>query len=237
MDILAIRLGRRNPSLRRTEFSLKASNCQSLIRQIRGVGRRVGPRTGLRKRSKADKELFCLRRYIATLAVNSRWNYPCVVEMGESPDFMVSVGGVNRGLEITEATTQAFQKELTKIERDRDAVKGLDDGWIGDTPEREWCEAVISAITIKVGIIKNYRAAHRHDILVYSNHPSDFVRGMDGRHPEYERLQMIAHRRAQTWKSESRLGVISVIDGRTLIYDLIGQCVHLKAVDLLVGSL
>ena len=218
--------------MRRTEFSVKASGCKSLMRQLQSVGRRVGPRTGPQKRSKADKELFCLRRYIATLASKGRWGYPCAVDMGESPDFMIKLRGVERGLEVTEATVEAFQKNLSDFERRHDSTMDLDDGWVGDAPEHEWCDAVLAAITVKVGKIKYYRTAQSHDILIYSNHPTDFVRGIDGKHPEYQQLQMLARQCVLNWKSESRLGIISVIDGGTLLYNLTGQCAQWKVVDM-----
>ena len=141
----------------RDEFSFDASDCRSLMRQLRSVGRRVGPRSGPNKRTKDDKELFCFRRYMATLAFRRQLVYPCSVRMGERPDFMVRCGSIERGLEITEATTKSFQKELTArvkprgvmkkpaaallAEHARNVVSDLDDGWAGDAPERAWCEA------------------------------------------------------------------------------------------------
>lgn len=218
---------------RRTEFILRANNCRALMCQLRRVGRRVGPRSGPNKRSKTDKELFCLRRYIATLAANGQWNYPCAVEAGERPDFMIRFYSGETGLEVTECTTESFQKELTEREWTRDVVESLDDGLIGDIPEREWCEGVISAINVKVSKIKKYRPAKRHDILVYSNHPMDIVRAIDGTHPEYKRLQERAKACAPRWKSELRFGIVSIIDGQTLLYDVTGQCIQWKMVDLL----
>ncbi len=218
--------------MRHVEFCLKASNCQSLMRQLRRVGRRVGPRSGLSKRSKADKELFCLRRYIATLAARGRWDYPCAVVMGESPDFMIEFRRVHRGLEVTEATVEDFQKGLTEFERKRDVIMNLDDGWVRDLPEGEWCEAVLRAIGAKVGKLKNYRPARQHDLLIYSNHPTDFVRGIDGKHPEYKQLQMLAREESLKWKSEPKLGIISLIDGQTLLHDLVGQCNQWQVVDM-----
>jgi hypothetical protein len=103
--------------MRRTEFSLEATNLQSLMRQLRSVGRYLGPRSGLNKRSKEDKELFCLRRYIATVAAKRQWDYPCAVNTGESPDFMIKFGNLNQGLEIREAATEVFQRELTALQR------------------------------------------------------------------------------------------------------------------------
>jgi hypothetical protein len=219
--------------MRRTESSLEATNLQSLMRQLRSVGRYVGPRSGLNKRSKEDKELFCLRRYIATVAAKRQWDYPCAINMGEGPDFMIKFGNLNRGLEIRDATTEVFQRELTAFQREPNVNSQLDDGWVGDTPERAWCKAVLAAIADKVEKIKSYRQAQCHDILIYSNHPTDLVRGMNGKHPEYKQLQLQARQDALKWKSEPKLGIISVLDGRTLLYDLIGRCAQWKVIDML----
>jgi hypothetical protein len=139
---------------------------------------------------------------------------------------------VSRGLEVREATIEAFQKQLTDYDRKPNAKSALDDGWLGDIPEREWCKAVLAAIADKVDKIQSYRQAQCHDILIYSNHPTDPVRGVNGKYPEYKQLQMCAQQSAAKWKLARRLGIISVIDGRTLLYDLIGQCARWKVVDL-----
>ena len=115
---------------------LEADNARSLMRQLRRLGRRVGPRV---ERTKG--ELFCLRRYVATLASNGCWSFPCSIQMGESPDFMIDAGHILYGLELTEATTEALQQALT---RHGDRSTNIDDGWMGDEPEWHWCDAVVS---------------------------------------------------------------------------------------------
>jgi len=155
--------------------------------------------------------------------------------MGERPDFMIKFGGVTRGLEVREVTTEDYQEELTAFERAPDVKSELDDGWVGDIPEREWCNAVLAAITDKVGKFESYRRAQRHDTLIYSNHPTDIVRGVNGTHHEYEQLKMQAQQDALKWKSEPRLGIISIIDGQTLLYDLIGLSAQWKIVDMRPG--
>jgi hypothetical protein len=92
---------------------------------------------------------------------------------------------------------------------------------------------VLIAITDKVNKIKCYRSANRHDILVYSNHPTDVVRGANGTRPEYKKLQIQARQNALQWESENRLGTVSINDGRTLLYDLTGECAQWQIVDML----
>ena len=82
------------------------------------VGGRVGPRKGLNRRTHDQKELFNLRQFLTTLAAHGKIEFPLSVEKGESPDFMLTVGGGEPlGLEVTEATTNEWQRELTETER------------------------------------------------------------------------------------------------------------------------
>ena len=205
----------------------KAADLQTLIQCLRAVGQSVGPRTGPDRRSKEDKELFVFRRYAATLAAHGKWPLPCSVTMGESPDFMIAFPGGERGLEVTEATTEAFQRWLTRSESQPDLCDEPDDGSVGDIPEREWCKDVVDAIEAKVRLIHGYRPARHHDIVIYSSHPTDVVRKVAGRHTGHNLLQELAAQHASSWRLETRLGTIGVIDDKTLIYDLLGSCERL----------
>jgi hypothetical protein len=214
------------------ELAFEAGNLRTFIPCLRRIGRKVGPRSGLARRNKEDKEQFCFRRYALTLATHRMWRFPCKVSMGERPDFMVTFGSKSHGVEVTEATTELFQRDLTRSERCGSLYEDMDDGWVGDGPEQAWCKAVVDAIEAKVRLIGGYRPAARHDILIYSNHPTDSVRGMGGRRPEYDRLQSFAQQRVESWKREPSLGIISIIDGSTLLYDLTGRFERWPVVDL-----
>ena len=156
--------------------------------------------------------------------------------MGERPDFMISFGDVSRGLEVTAATTQIFQRSLTLSEKSDAECEIIDeDGWAGDAPEREWSEAVGMAIAAKVKLISSYRPAGHHDILVYSNHPSDVVRRVNGQHSGHDKLRALAALCAPCWTQEPRLGTISVLDGSILLFDLIGRAEPWPILDLRSG--
>ena len=90
--------------------SLGASDISAFLLRLSEIGGKVGRRSGTNHRSKDDRELFCFRRYAATLALHGEWLFPCSVTMGERPDFMIAIGENTRGLEVTEATTKSFQR-------------------------------------------------------------------------------------------------------------------------------
>jgi hypothetical protein len=135
---------------------------------------------------------------------------------------MIAFGDILRGLEVTEATTETFQRGLTQSETSDEECHLIDDdGWVGEAPEREWSEAVVRAIEAKVDLIPNYRPALCHDILVFSNHPADDMRRINGKDSGHARLHALVEERASCWVARAKhLGTISVIDGSMLLFDL-----------------
>jgi|SRR5215813_4696632 len=68
----------------------------------------------LEGRKPEDREIFCLGVLLKTIAPDGLIAYPLTVDKGESPDFMLLCpSGERVGLEVTEATTGAFQKMMT----------------------------------------------------------------------------------------------------------------------------
>ena len=207
------------------DIQFEAPDLRTFIRCLRRLGRKVGPRSGTNRRAKVDKELFCFRRYAATLAAHSQWTFPCTVSVGESPDFMIAFGDILHGLEVTEATTETFQRGLTQSEASDEECQLIeDDGWIGEAPERDWSEAVVRAIEAKVGLIPSYRRALCHDILVVSSHPADDMRHINGKDSGHVQLHALVEQRAPCWMARAKhLGTISVIDGSVLVFDLVNR--------------
>ena len=217
-------------------LNIRAADARELVGQMRSVGRRVRFRTDAKPRDRQpETELFCLRRYVITVAANGGWRFPCTLSMGESPDFMIEFSRDCRGLEVTEATRPEYQAALTKAEKAETGFWSFDDGWVGDEPERAWCAAVIRATNRKVRKIAQakYREAGYYDILIYSNHSSDVVRGHGRRRPEYPLLLQRLRRYAPHWKRIApRLGIVSVIDGGILLHDILGKAVLWRLHDL-----
>jgi hypothetical protein len=146
---------------------------EALDRVAEAVGLPVGPRKG---RSKAKKEWYVLLGFLREAIPYGIFELPIVVRPGcppEEPDFVVTREGSTVGLlEVTEATDEADQKEMTAFERSREKMMMLGDfggrfvgggGW----PGRVWAADIIDAVRRKDGkaIFRDASAA-RH-LLVY----------------------------------------------------------------------
>jgi hypothetical protein len=61
-----------------------------------------------------EEEIYLLRRYLSTLEASGELQYPFDVCKSERPDFLLTDHrGCCLGLEVTEATTMADQREMT----------------------------------------------------------------------------------------------------------------------------
>lgn len=207
------------------------------LRQALGeLGQAVGPRKGPGRRTKDQKEWFCLRRYLLTLASRGRLPYPVTIEKADPPDFLIhdSVRG-SYGVEITEATEQDWQRELTVTEiasEVEDAATplfvGMDDGWVGNQPEAEWCSAVIRAIAAKVESIERLEyLVGRCDLLIYENSRSGVVVKEKA---AIAGLMQAVQPLKDTLRYGERLGVVSLLTGSCLLYDVLGDALELSVV-------
>src|SRR6476646_10272542 len=80
-------------------------------------GTEIGPRAGPNARTHSQKEWWCLRRYLFTLAGVDRLQFPIRIEKGERPDFRCMFGAHALGIEITTVTTSEDEAEMTKREK------------------------------------------------------------------------------------------------------------------------
>ncbi len=140
------------------------------------LGTNVGPRTGSAARTKEQKELWCLRRYIFTLAAADRIDFPVVIEKSESPDFRCAFGSRTLGIEVTEATDPRDQREMTIIEQeDVPTLRGSHGGRFprgasGNAPEREWEADVLRAVASKAQKIRSWsHTLQAYSLLLYTN--------------------------------------------------------------------
>ncbi|HEY1944606.1 MAG TPA: hypothetical protein VGH40_21030 [Roseiarcus sp.] len=141
----------------------------------RKVGLPVGPRTG---RSKEKKEWYVLFGYLRATIPFKMVELPIVVRNGtppDEPDFVVTRSGCTIGLlEITEATVEIDQKEMTSFQRSTKKVAML--GELGgrfaggaSRPGQAWATDILDAIRRKSGkAIFQDSSAARH-LLVYPN--------------------------------------------------------------------
>jgi hypothetical protein len=145
------------------------------------VGLPVGPRTG---RSKEKKEWYVALGFLRATIPFRLVELPITVRNGtppDEPDFVMTRGGSTVGLiEITEATVEADQKEMTLIQRstEKRAMPGKFGGRFkggASRPELAWATDVVDAIGRKSGkaIFRDSSAA-RH-LIVYPNSNASFL--------------------------------------------------------------
>jgi hypothetical protein len=211
----------------RSTESLTAQSHDELRRAFQVLGVQVGPRRGPNRRTKDEKEWYCLRRYLLALAANGLLHYPVQVHKSEAPDFIVcdSMRGIF-GIEVTEATEPDWQRELGRTDiadgGDSAAAIPIDEaGFAGDAPESDWSTAVIDAIerklsrfaspSFEVGIC---------DLLMYANSRMSGVANV--RRATATLLATVAPK-ARIWAACGRLGRIHVLSESQLIYDLVGK--------------
>jgi len=162
--------------------TISAGHRDELVRQFGSLGTSVPPRTD--PKDQLAEEWYCLRRYLFVLAVEGSLRYPLDVRKSESPDFLlIRQDGAWDGVEITKATPQEFEADLTDLARGKRTRHYISDpadgvmmlsltGWAGDSAEREWAEYMLKAIEDKAAIVSNYKMVRECDLLIYDNTPT-----------------------------------------------------------------
>ena len=179
-------------------------------------------------RKSLDTELWMLSRYWLGLADAGLLIYPITALKSESPDFIIeNSDGTRTGIEVTEASTADFHRELVRNEQD--ARSGLhldhnryDRGWLDDEAEREWSALVCDAIRRKSEKLKggNWRPADAHDLVIYFN----------GRAPGVNRTIALTMLRElfHTKRLVTTFRTVSIVDweGQSykVFYDVVGTC-------------
>jgi hypothetical protein len=138
------------------------------------LGAKVGPRLGTKKRTHDEKEWYVIRRFLDEAIARKLFSLPLTVEKGHppAPDFLVR-DKREAFVEITEATDEADQREMTLIE--------LSDKWIlhgelggrfnggGGNPGPTWASDIVKAVERKKGkSIFAPTSSERH-LIIYPN--------------------------------------------------------------------
>jgi hypothetical protein len=149
------------------------------LKDLERAARRVGLPVGSRKgRSKEKKEWYVLLGFLRAAIPSQIVELPIVIRNGippDEPDFIVTrANNIAELFEITEATDEADQREMTAFERSGNSVMLLGEfgGRFKDGAARlgqAWATDIVEAIRGKTGkIIFRDSAAKRH-LLVYPN--------------------------------------------------------------------
>jgi hypothetical protein len=200
---------------------------QTLWSKVQG-----GPgRTEGRKHSHLEQ--YCVGVYLLALGRHGLLDYPFAVKSGESPDFILAdKSGEAIGLEVTRATDQWLQRDMTGADREYRqrklatevsasdaepvAIALSELGWIGDQAEDQWCVVVRRSIERKIQKLRAFRSAARHDLLIYDDIP---IPAID------RRKVMVA---LDPWAGDLKsntptLGRISIVISLDVIFDVGGR--------------
>jgi hypothetical protein len=138
------------------------------------LGTNVGPRTGPNRRTKEQKEWWVVRSFLKRAVTQSYFSFPLAIQKGTEPypDFMVEHRKVISWIEITEATTEEDQNEMTKVELSGKAVLLGEFGGRfksgASEPGYAWASDIINAIKRKAGKSIFSIEGDRH-LLIYPN--------------------------------------------------------------------
>jgi hypothetical protein len=207
-------------------MQIEANNAASLRLAFGEYGRGVPERS---LRCSQDREAWCLRRYLLTLADSGRLSFPLRVTKFETPDYKVE-GVTNFGVEVTEATTQRDQKEMSKSEK-LGRVSGFGefggrgrDGWLGNDAERTLIDDIAASLEKKSS--KSWKCQPVR-LLIYPNSNASVVACWD------EAVKMLQGdvERSRFENFSDKLSEVSVIAGNQLWFDILGEFSRLSLVE------
>jgi hypothetical protein len=171
-------LGSRDAGVGEVRGEVKIADLGSFDSTFGSLGLKVGPRTGPNKRSQDDKEWYVVRRFMWEATSAGMFRFPLLIRKANppEPDFALGIGDTESFIEITEATDEADQREMTTFELSENSVAllGTFGGRFADgasQPGRAWAADVLDAIERKKGktIFSGFCANHHLVIYPSSN--------------------------------------------------------------------
>lgn len=173
---------------------LEADTEDALLADLRRVDTSVPRRS--EGRTKEHTEWYAIARMLSTLSATERLNFPLTLTRQERPDFRMTLGSRQIGIEHTEAVPQneahrtvlseagygpkvrfisnhrpgEARKPAGRLISELEANNG-GDGWAGDSVEREWARAMNHFISRKISKLKA-KGFERFDedwLLIYDN--------------------------------------------------------------------
>jgi hypothetical protein len=151
------------------DSTVTISNREELDIAFGSIGM-VRSRTGPNKRTQDDMEWYVIREFLRATINEGYFILPVTVrkESPPLPDFVLGADGKELLVEITTATNQVDQREMTEIERSgKPQLLGTYGGRVAANPQELWVNDVIEAIKIKKSKSKSNKEAN----ILLSSHP------------------------------------------------------------------
>jgi hypothetical protein len=214
-------------SLTKALWQITARDPAELFSQFGSVGIRVPART--EPKDQFAEEMYCLRRYLFPLAHNGLLRFPLMTVKNETPDFTLNwPQEMTIGSEVTKATRQEFEADLTRFDREQetkhypsDPAAGTMDlsvaGRAGNAVERELVEYILASNLNKLEGIDTYSVGGC-DLLIYDNTPT----GAPDLNVVAEAVRLNLSGSSPSSKNGRRFGIVSIISDPWLIYNIAG---------------
>jgi hypothetical protein len=218
-----------------TVQAFEISRVEDLEDVAASVGLPVGPRTGPGKRTQEKKEWYVVLGFLRGAIPAGIFKLPITIRDGrppDEPDFVIMRAGTKDDViglvEITEATDESDQKEMTAFERSgkRMAMLGHSGGRFSGGASRPglvWASDIVEAINRKGGkIIFKDSPTPRH-LIIYPNSNASILLSDD----EGERDAICSLRdamgKAATLAETTNGCLVHVLGKRHICIDIVGD--------------
>jgi hypothetical protein len=176
---------------------IQAEDKDALTGALSRLDIRVPPRS--EGRTKEHTERYAIAHLLSALSLADLLEFPLSVIHGDRPDFILTMCSKNVGIEHTEAVPENgahrsvlrehghgpavyFMSRHDPSEKKKTAktlvaeihANNPGSGWVGDSVEREWAQAMLHFAKRKAGIIagQGFRRISTQWLLVYDNWPA-----------------------------------------------------------------
>jgi hypothetical protein len=195
------------------------------------LGSRVGPRTGGDKRTQDEREWFVVRRFLEVALREGVLKAPISIQKENPPlpDFGLQFGDAIAHLEITEATDQADQREMTVFEQSGNSAMllGTFGGRFSDgasQPGRAWASDVIDAIDRKCGkAIFEKSDIDRHLVIYPNSNASMLLFDADDERDAFGFLRELIAARANGSVMSANGCLVHVLGKKLVGFDVLGE--------------
>jgi hypothetical protein len=197
------------------------------------LGAKVGPRRGNNRRTQDDKDWYVVRRFLKEAIVAKRFQLPLKIERGHppEPDFAVEYRRTRAMVEITEATNEADQREMTLqevIERPilLGELGGRFKGGAGE-PGHVWTSDVVEAIERKVKKTIFFNSSPERHLVIYPNsNASALISSREDERRAFALLLGVLNTKRANLERCTNGCLLHVLGKEYIFFDILGKAVR-----------
>lgn len=221
----------KTPFFGQYEDEIEFQNNSEVTGKLANIDCSVPDRT--RGRKSSHRERYCLKIYLMYLSQNGVLKFPLKIKKEEAPDFLILSYDETTALEVTDASTENYQRAMTELaksppgtmlEKGTNKLMKLGDelmgkGWSGNSVETEWVDIILSAIREKTKSLNkpHFKKTNRYELLIYDNsHLSAMLHVKDA----LPLLKKALYEKLNGDYFERNFHSISIIHSDLLLYDI-----------------